>query len=151
MGYESKVRQAKQYIEEWELKALKTVGAFIDAAAVNLCPTGIYYGDEFEAVRVGGNLKNSMGFVVDKKKKAVHIGNKAKYAPFVEKGTGPHVITPKTAQVLSWVDKNSQRQYAGAVYHPGTRPQPFLTPAFENNAKKIEDIVKAVKFASGAD
>lgn len=62
----------------------------------------------------------------------------ANYAAFVELGTRPHEIAPKTARVLAW---GGARRLSGAlrsgakpeffamrVHHPGTRPYPYLIP-----------------------
>lgn len=68
----------------------------------------------------------------------------ARYAPFVEFGTAPHLIKPKRARVLSWqtggggryVTSRTGRQYyqsskgersfSMVVHHPGTKPKPFM-------------------------
>jgi hypothetical protein len=62
-------------------------------------------------------------------------------APFLEFGTKPHVIRPRTKGVLSWPANASGRRLSGrartssgrrifarVVHHPGTKPQPFLLP-----------------------
>lgn len=63
------------------------------------------------------------------------------YAAFVELGTRPHVIRPKTKGVLAWPASSSGRRlsgrprtnagafvYAKRVNHPGTSPHPYLLP-----------------------
>lgn len=80
----------------------------------------------------------------------------AYYARMVEEGTKPHVIVPKSKQVLSWktggrgqyVTSASGRRYykAGSagrafskrVYHPGTKPRPFMQAILENSRPGIE-------------
>lgn len=47
------------------------------------------------------------------------------YAPYVENGTRPHVIRPKTKKALRFKVGGSFVIVA-KVNHPGTRPQPFL-------------------------
>ena len=45
-------------------------------------------------------------------------------------GTKPHIIKPKKAKMLSWIDKKTgKRRFAMKVRHPGTKPQPHLRPA----------------------
>jgi hypothetical protein len=44
---------------------------------------------------------------------------------YVEFGTPPHVITPKTASVLRWVDDDGTH-FAKRVHHPGTDPNPYM-------------------------
>lgn len=48
------------------------------------------------------------------------------YAAYVELGTMPHVIRPKTKQALYW---EGAAHPVKVVHHPGTKPQPFLRPA----------------------
>lgn len=68
-------------------------------------------------------------------------------APFLEFGTRPHVIEPKTKSVLSWTANkrlsgrartaSGRRFFARRVNHPGTRPQPFLLPAAVEAVKSV--------------
>jgi hypothetical protein len=51
-----------------------------------------------------------------------------KYARWVEEGTGPHVIMPKTKKALFWPGADHPVR---TVNHPGTKPHPFLIPAAE--------------------
>jgi HK97 gp10 family phage protein len=79
-----------------------------------------------------GNLRASLGVRVHAH--SVTIGPdevKAPYAKYVEFGTKPHVIKPKTPDgVLRW-SNGGQVFYAKKVNHPGTKAQPFVRPAFE--------------------
>lgn len=79
-----------------------------------------------------GNLKRSMGKRPLLGGLVAEIFNTAEYAPHVEFGTRPHEIRPRTARLLSWM-KNGRRFFARKVQHPGTRAQPFLFPAWEDN------------------
>lgn len=45
---------------------------------------------------------------------------------FVEYGTRPHIIRPRSKQALWWPDAHHPVK---SVYHPGTRAQPFIRPA----------------------
>lgn len=45
---------------------------------------------------------------------------------FVEYGTRPHIIRPRTKQALWWPDAHHPVRQ---VYHPGTQAQPFIRPA----------------------
>jgi hypothetical protein len=47
----------------------------------------------------------------------------ASYAPFVEFGTKPHVILPKSKTALFWPGANHPVR---SVNHPGTKPNPFM-------------------------
>lgn len=97
----------------------------------------------------------------------------AEYAEAVEYGSQPHLILPKNAKVLAWKApiaqnaKTGQLLYKSAktgkaiktkklaaytiarrVNHPGTKPQPFMRPAFEavrgGFLKACEQLVKQV-------
>lgn len=79
-----------------------------------------------------GNLRRSMGKRSLLGGLAAEIFNTAEYAAHVEFGTRPHEIRPRTRRVLSWV-RYGQRFFARRVRHPGTRPQPFLFPSWEDH------------------
>ena len=49
-----------------------------------------------------------------------------KYAIYIETGTDPYVIRPKTAKALFWPGATHPVKI---VHHPGIRAQPFLRPA----------------------
>lgn len=56
----------------------------------------------------------------------------APYALFVEGGTRPHPIVARTGPALSFYWKREGRWFHGRrVNHPGTRPYPFMGPAYE--------------------
>jgi hypothetical protein len=62
---------------------------------------------------------------------AFEVGNlqarwypKAKYAPFVEFGTAPHIIRPVNAKVLA--NTKTGEIFGTLVHHPGTKANPFL-------------------------
>lgn len=74
---------------------------------------------------------------------AIRVGSVARYAPHVEFGTRPHPIVPRSRKSLFWVAYDTPQTrakmrgagavftFAGAVNHPGTKPQPFLYPALD--------------------
>jgi hypothetical protein len=49
------------------------------------------------------------------------------YALAHHEGTKPHWITPKNNEMLSFTNKRGGRVFATAVYHPGTKPNPYLS------------------------
>ncbi|MGK9183795.1 HK97-gp10 family putative phage morphogenesis protein [Priestia filamentosa] len=64
------------------------------------------------------------------------------YARYVEFGTRPHMIRAKKAKVLT----DGKRFFGKEVHHPGTRPQPFLFPAFLSvKVEFIRDLEKMVR------
>lgn len=54
------------------------------------------------------------------------IGTNVRYGKWVELGTKPHTIVPKTAKALYW---DGASHPVKVVRHPGTTAQPFLRPA----------------------
>lgn len=49
---------------------------------------------------------------------------KATYAPYVEFGTRPHIITAVNAKVLA--NRKTGQIFGPVVHHPGTKANPFL-------------------------
>ena len=73
----------------------------------------------------------------------IHTSN-VKYAVIVEKGSKAHVIRPKSKKALYW--KGASRPVK-MVNHPGTKPKPYLEPAFESEKDKfIENLKEAIKW-----
>lgn len=56
----------------------------------------------------------------------VKVGSDVKHALMHHQGTRPHVITPKRARALRFMQRGRIR-YAKRVYHPGTRANRYLT------------------------
>ena len=65
------------------------------------------------------------------------IGTNVEYATDVEFGTGPHEIVAKNKKVLA--DKKKGIIFGKRVKHTGTKPQPYMRPAFENNKKRVAE------------
>lgn len=79
-----------------------------------------------------GKLRGSLGVKVMSDR--VVIGPDASiapYAPYVEFGTKPHEIKPKSPGGVLVFKMNGKTVFARKVHHPGTQPQPFVIPAFE--------------------
>jgi len=73
----------------------------------------------------------------------------ARYAPFVEFGTRPHVIKPKMRRSLRWAIDTGY-VFAKLVHHPGSKPYPFFRKAIEkylDDAKEsfVETFLKTLK------
>jgi len=51
------------------------------------------------------------------------------HAKFVIGGTRPHLIRPRHARALYWVDPSGRDRFARLVHHPGTRPNRFVEHA----------------------
>jgi HK97 gp10 family phage protein len=79
-----------------------------------------------------GKLRGSLGIRVHTD--SVIIGpneNIAPYAGYVEFGTKPHEIRPKTRGGVLVFYINGKKIVTRKVNHPGTQPQPYVRPAFE--------------------
>jgi hypothetical protein len=55
------------------------------------------------------------------------------YSGYLETGTAPHVITVKTAKVLT----DGKTFFGKSVNHPGTAPQPYFRPAFDMHSQEL--------------
>lgn len=83
----------------------------------------------------GGNLRQSIRSSSNGMSGSVEVG--VKYAVPVHEGTRPHTIIAKKAKVLA--NTRTGQFFGKRVNHPGTRAQPFLREAVENNADKINN------------
>lgn len=86
-----------------------------------------------------GNLKNQI--TLNKTARGYEI-SMPMYAIYLEFGTPPHIIRPRTKKALSWTEGKGgggKRFFAKIVHHPGTDPQPFIRPAFDLH---LPDIIK---------
>lgn len=90
-----------------------------DAAGTVLVDTG--------ATRASGKV--TTGHTGSSASATVSFGRTAIWQEF---GTAPHIIEPKVpGGVLVFQGRDGTMVYAAYVNHPGTRPRPFLRPAFE--------------------
>lgn len=85
-------------------------------AAVRACPVN------------WARLVSTVMIVRDGAGRRVQYGNEgdARYAPFIEWGTRPHVITPRTKKALYWL---GARHPVARVNHPGTPAFRVITGA----------------------
>jgi HK97 gp10 family phage protein len=92
-----------------------------------------------------GTLKRSIGVDIAPDEMSAEIGTNEEYAPHVEFGTSPHTITVNQANVLS----DGKQIYGKEVKHPGTKAQPFLFPAYEQEIpeykSKLAEALRDVK------
>ncbi len=80
-----------------------------------------------------GRLKNSIFLYPVREGETQYIvADGVEYGAWVEFGTSPHIIKPKTKKSLAWKDKGSDRTiFAKRVRHPGTMAHPFFRPALK--------------------
>lgn len=74
------------------------------------------------------------------------------YAGYVERGTPAHMIYPRRARMLHWVDPGGESVFRKEVHHPGTRANPFVDRAVMELYPWIrERLGAAVKDEMGKD
>ena len=98
----------------------------VEAEAKERCP----YDD--------GQLKQSITSVVDNNIGAV--GTNVEYAPYVEIGTGIY-STQGGGRQTPWVYQDANGEWHRTS---GSKPQPFMKPALEQNTSKIIDQFKGL-------
>lgn len=80
--YESNRKDVEKMLTQNELKALESIGVFVEGEAINRAPTDT------------GNLRSSLNHRVNNSDKTVTIGTATEYAPYVEKGTSRQQAQP---------------------------------------------------------
>lgn len=96
-----------------------------------------------------GTLRSSIQTTFRKNGMEAEIGSDKAYAPFIEFGTSPHFPPPSALE--AWAERHGfERGFAFAIAkkisEKGTRPQPFLIPAFE---KEKNNFIKKAKVNIG--
>lgn len=145
---EIKVDLEIEIIEQWA-HAQGTIAQGIKRAVENACTEGA---QEARTVRrwkdrTGETLKGIEGKLdtFDHLGAEGHIQSKAKHSSFLEDGTKPHRIEAKNAKALRWEGEGGVVHFARAVNHPGTKPMPFMGPAYLKAERVLErDITVAV-------
>lgn len=103
-----------------------------------------------------GFLVNGIGHIITSNGFTGIVESKAKYSQAYEDGTRPHHIRVKNKAVLAgplrgapagWdVSKKSKKMgyatYGKTVQHPGTKPHPFMFPAWKFATQKLEDGIR---------
>jgi HK97 gp10 family phage protein len=79
-----------------------------------------------------GNLRQSLGVQVHSDKVIIGPNEKqAPYAGYVEFGTRPHEIRPRKQGGVLVFNIGGRKVFTRKVSHPGTKPQPYVAPAFK--------------------
>jgi len=123
------LKEAPAIMQEELSKAVTALALFIEGEAKHNCPVDT------------GNLRASIHTVVESLFEA-YVGTNTQYAPDVEYGTDPHVITARNAKALHFFGKNGP-VFARSVKHPGTTAQPYLEPAYEAGRKRSKRVFDA--------
>ncbi|MDD6697862.1 MAG: hypothetical protein PUE51_05895 [Veillonellaceae bacterium] len=69
------------------------------------------------------------------------ISHGVRYGKYLEKGTPPHIITPKSRKALYW---NGASHPVRLVHHPGTKGYPTILPAAEHGKEELKKAVLAL-------
>lgn len=80
-----------------------------------------------------GTLQRSI--LVQIKFPKAEVTAQEKYAVFIEEGTGPFTIKPKTKKALFWP---GAKHPVRMVRHPGIKAKPFFKPGYENALPYVE-------------
>lgn len=116
-------------------KLEETVGSRLEVIGEDM----VAYGQSIAPVGKTGRYQASF-FFERTGSLSLTFGNNAPHAPFVEYDTAPHIIIPRNAKALHWVD-DAEDVFAKWVMHPGTKGQMIV-----HDTKKafIPRIVEAI-------
>ena len=133
---EDYTKEIIEKVEQARLRGVLKVCQKLEADMVMLCPVD------------KGDLRAAIGYTCKLGKKGSIslsgnadgvVGVDKEHAPHVEFGTRPHVITIKSARVLT----DRKTFFGTRVNHPGTKAQPFVRPAIDQNINNIPEIMKS--------
>lgn len=100
--------------------------------------------NEAKAVKAGrfknqtGTLRRSIQKQVTSPYRGI-VYTDEKYGEYVEFGTRPRTIYPKNKKFLAF-KINGKMVFAKKVNHKGSKPYPFMRPAFEGTKDDVEQI-----------
>ena len=113
---------------------MRAVNAFVSEVETGLstvvldaCEEGAEEARRVAPKKTGGLAASIRGRLTQKA--TGEIVASAEHASHVESGTRPHEIRARFASALRWEDGDGVH-FARRVQHPGTRPQPFMGPAY---------------------
>ncbi len=130
-----------QVLRQIIVDRLTAVGEFVKGQAKLLCPVDTE------------RLRESIDFQVDREELSVMIGTNVEYAAYVEFGTGEYAengqgrtggwfyVTDKPV-VAGWLKALGQTKDGKYLYFTyGSKPQPYLRPALQENKDEIRRIL----------
>ncbi|MDY6780466.1 MAG: HK97-gp10 family putative phage morphogenesis protein [Halobacteria archaeon] len=139
------LHELRENVEEAESLIQPTLDQAVATTAARVERTAKQNITEQGAVDTG-NLRSSIGYT---RVELAHylVGTPVEYAPYVERGTDPHVITANDDDgLLYFENQEGQLISKHSVQHPGTPAQPFLTPALiEHRSSLLQDIEDAIE------
>lgn len=111
--------QLRRVIRQASMRELENTGRRVVNRAKILCPV--------DTGRLRASIKGRASRTWTLRPQYA-VSSNVDYAPMVHDGTRPHIIRPRTKQVLKF-NVGGQVVFAKVVHHPGTRARPFLDRA----------------------
>lgn len=111
--------QLRRVIRQASMRELENTGRRVVNRAKILCPV--------DTGRLRASIKGKASRTWTLRPQYT-VSSNVDYAPMVHDGTRPHIIRPRTKQVLKF-NVGGQVVFAKVVHHPGTRARPFLDRA----------------------
>ena len=129
----SNFKGCKEALEQALFKALEEIGGKVEGYAKLLTP--VETGSLRQSIR--HEITDSNRTVEVKAGGGFFVKRNVNYAVYVELGTGIHA-SDGTGRKTPWVYKDDK-----GVWHltRGSRPQPYLKPAFMDHLQEIKDIL----------
>ena len=128
MKFVDKSKEAKRALTLAAVKSLTEICMMVEAQAVLLAPVD------------KGGLRKSIGYKVNESELVAYVGTNCEYAIYVEFGTGDFAEAGN-GRKGGWLYETPD----GEVHFThGMRPQKYLRPAFEQNKKQIQEILKKI-------
>ncbi len=118
----------KNALEQRIIKGLIEAAMLVEAQAVLLVPVD------------SGALKESIGYKVNKSELVAYVGTNAEYAIWVEFGTG-EFAKDGNGRKGGWVYRTPDGK---THFTYGSKPKPYLKPAFRQTKKQVQTILEKV-------
>lgn len=124
--------------DKTQLDKLGEVGKRAVATAISLTAQELWGNVRKEAPTDHGRLAGS--FELEQRGELTYaVTTAVEYALVVQEGSGEHWIEPKDAKALWW--EGAAHPFA-RVWHPGTKPNPYVDRAIDATSSRIEEFVR---------
>jgi len=135
------------HFDETQLAQLSVIGKRVVEAALSLTAQSLWGEIRKEAPTDHGRLAGS--FELEQRGEHSFVVHTAvEYALIVQEGSQAHAIEPVNAQAVFW---NGASHPFRRVWHPGTKPNPYIDRAINTTSGRMEEFaMRAVREAGGA-